>query len=79
MHRGECNLVSKTRVLKYDQIIALCVFHDMVVSVCCSFLVELKFLYMDYSCNIDLQQIYISVFSVLPHFCIIHYEWPLWI
>ena len=41
--------------------------YALLTGVCCSFMVELKFLYMDYSCNINLQQIYISVFSVLPH------------
>jgi len=34
-------------------------FHDLVMSVCCSFLVELKFLYMNYSFDIDLHQLYI--------------------
>ena len=37
----------------------LCVFHDLVMSVCCSFMVELKFLHKNYSCDIDQQRLYI--------------------
>ena len=32
-----------------------CVFHDAVTGICCSFMVEPMFLYMNHCCDIELQ------------------------
>ena len=60
-----------------------CIFHDVVTGICCSFVVEPMFLYMNHCCDIELQRLYIydtniDVFciSMSSPICVLHYEWP---